>query len=312
MSRFDKLEPNRQKGLQNNLELRASILQHIRQFFVDSGYLEVETPIRIPAPAPEAHIDAQPSGEWYLQPSPELCMKRLLAAGYPRIFQICKCFRKDERGSRHLTELTMLEWYTVLHDYTDMMNQCEQLIIHIAGQLKRNNVLHYQERRIDLSLPWHRITVSDAFSRMADISVERALHDGRFEEILALEIEPQLGIDKPLFLYDYPATCGALARLKLSDRQLAERFELYIGGMELCNAFSELNDPGEQRERFEAERELRRNNGKPVYPMPEEFLNSLTLMPNAAGNALGIDRLVMLFADTMRIDDVVAFVPEEL
>ena len=272
----------------------------------------METPIRVPAPAPEAHIDAQSSGEWYLQTSPELCMKRLLAAEYSRIFQVCKCFRKDERGSRHLSELTMLEWYTVGHDYTDMMNQCEELIIHIAGNLGRKNFIQYQGRRIDLTLPWHRITVADAFNRWAGISVEQALDDDRFDEILALEIEPQLGNDKPLFLYDYPVVCGALARLKSSNRQLAERFELYIGGLELCNAFSELNDPEEQRERFEAERELRRSAGKPVYPMPEEFLNELTHMPDAAGNALGIDRLIMLFADTKNIEDVVAFVPEEL
>jgi lysyl-tRNA synthetase class 2 len=312
MTRFEKLETHRRKDLHKNLELRASILQYIRQFFVDNRYLEVETPIRVPAPAPEAHIDAQSSEGWYLQTSPELCMKRLLAAGYPRIFQICKCFRKDERGSRHLTELTMLEWYTVGQDYTEMMNQCEELIIHIAGYLGRNNIIQYQGRRIDLTLPWHRITVADAFNRWAGISVERALDDDRFEEILALKIEPRLGNDKPLFLYDYPVACGALARLKSSNRQLAERFELYIGGLELCNAFSELIDPDEQRKRFEAERELRRSAGKPVYPMPEEFLYELEYMPDAAGNALGIDRLIMLFADTKRIDDVVSFVPEEL
>ena len=312
MARFDQIQSHRQKGLRKRLELRASILRYIRQFFVNNEYLEVETPIRVPAPAPEAHIDAQSSGEWYLQTSPELCMKRLLAAGYPRIFQICKCFRKNERGSRHLTELTMLEWYTVGHDYTDMMKQCEALITQIAGHLSRKNIIQYQGRRIDLTLPWHRMTVADAFNRWAGVSVERALDDDRFDEVLALEIEPQLGNDKPIFLYDYPAVCGALARLKSSNRQLAERFELYIGGLELCNAFSELNDPEEQRERFEAERELRRSAGKPVYPMPEEFLNELTHMPDAAGNALGIDRLIMLFADTKRIDDVVAFVPEEL
>jgi lysyl-tRNA synthetase class 2 len=239
-------------------------------------------------------------------------MKRLLAAGYPRIFQVCKCFRKNERGRRHLPELTMLEWYTAGHDYTDMMAQCEALITAVADRMGSNGTLRYQGRQIDLSLPWPRLTVSQAFERWAGMSVERAMAADRFEELLAIEIEPQLGVDKPVFIYDYPAPLGGLARLKPTDRGLAERFELYIGGLELCNAFTELTDPKEQRERFEKERESRRQSGKPVCPMPERFLEALEDMLEAAGNALGIDRLVMLFADTAEIDDVVAFVPEEL
>jgi lysyl-tRNA synthetase class 2 len=274
--------------------------------------LEVETPIRIPAPAPEAYIDAQPSGSWFLQTSPELCMKRLLAAGYPRIFQICKCFRRNERGRRHIPELTLLEWYTVGHDYSDMMTQCEALLTEIADNIGHRGELCYQGRRIDLTLPWPRMTVAEAFERLSGISVEQAMEEDRFEEVLALEIEPLLGVEKPLFLYDYPAACSALARLKPSNRRLAERFELYIGGLELCNAFTELTDPPEQRLRFEEERKVRRLAGKSVTPMPEKFLSALKDMSAAAGNALGIDRLVMLFADTTEIDDVVAFTPEEL
>jgi lysyl-tRNA synthetase class 2 len=156
------------------------------------------------------------------------------------------------------------------------------------------------------------MTVSEAFEKWADLSVERAMGEDRFEEMLAQQIEPRLGIDKPVFLYDYPAVHGALARLKPSDRRVAERFELYVGGLELCNAFTELTDPKEQSERFEKERASRRQAGKPVHPMPERFLEALEDMPDAAGNALGIDRLVMLFADTTEIDDVVAFTPEEL
>jgi lysyl-tRNA synthetase class 2 len=312
MPSFHSPEKRRQASIRNNLELRASILQAVRQFFIANGYLEVETPIRIPAPAPETHIDAQASGSWYLQTSPELGMKRLLAAGYPRIFQICKCFRKNERGRRHLPELTMLEWYTAGHDYTDMMTQCEALITAVADRLDSNGALRYQGRRIDLSLPWPRITVSQAFERWAGLSVERAMAADRFEEVLALEIEPQLGVEIPVFIYDYPAHLGALARLKPKNCALAERFELYIGGLELCNAFTELTDPKEQRDRFEKEGESRCQAGKPVYPMPERFLAALEDMPAAVGNALGIDRLVMLFADAAQIDDVVAFTPEEL
>jgi lysyl-tRNA synthetase class 2 len=304
--------PYRQTARLPNLRLRASVIRAVRQFFAENDYLEVETPIRIPAPAPEAYIDAQPSGSWFLQTSPELCMKGLLAAGYPRIFQICKCFRRNEKGRRHLPELTLLEWYTAGADYSDMMTQCEALLTEVADSIGHRDGLCYQGRRIDLSLPWPCMTVAEAFERLAGVSVEQAMEEDRFEEVLALEIEPRLGGEKPLFLYDYPAACGALARLKPSNRQLAERFELYIGGLELCNAFTELNDANEQRARFDAESESRRQAGLTVYPMPERFLEALKDMPDAAGNALGIDRLVMLFADTTEIDDVVAFTPEEL
>jgi len=304
--------PYRQAACLQNLRLRARIIRTVRQFFAENDYLEIETPIRVPAPAPEAHVDAQPSGSWFLQTSPELCMKRLLAAGYPRIFQICKCFRRGERGRRHLPELTLLEWYTAGRNYTDMMTQCEALLTEVAESIGHEDGLCYQGRRIDLALPWPRMTVAEAFERLSGISVEQAIEEDRFEEVLALEIEPRLGIDRPVFLYDYPAAHGALARLKPSDRRVAERFELYIGGLELCNAFTELTDPKEQCERFDKERDSRRQAGKPAHPMPERFLEALGDMPEAAGNALGIDRLVMLFADTAEIDDVVAFTPEEL
>lgn len=304
--------PYRQAACLQNLRLRARIIRTVRQFFAENDYLEVETPIRIPAPAPEAHIDAQPSGSWFLQTSPELCMKQLLAAGYPRIFQICKCFRRNERGRRHLPELTLLEWYTSGHGYSDMMTQCEALLTKVTENIGLRDGLCYQGRPIDLSLPWPRMTVAEAFEGLAGISAEQAMEENRFEEVLALEIEPRLGVEKPLFLYDYPAACGALARLKPSNRRLAERFELYIGGLELCNAFTELTDVNEQRARFDAARESRRQTGLTVYPKPERFLETLKDMPDAAGNALGIDRLVMLFADTTEIDDVVAFTPGEL
>ena len=304
--------PYRQTVCLPNLRLRARVIRTVRQFFTEHDYLEVETPIRIPAPAPEAYIDAQPSGSWFLQTSPELCMKRLLAAGYPRIFQICKCFRRNERGRRHLPELTLLEWYTTGVDYNGMMTQCEALIGDVTRQAGFDDVLRYQGQSIDLTPPWPRLTVAEAFDRFTSLPAEQALKEHRFDEVMGLDIEPKLGIDKPVFLYDYPAACGALARLKPEDRRLAERFELYIGGLELCNAFTELTDPSEQRLRFEEERKMRRLAGKSVIPMPEKFLNALKDMPDATGNALGIDRLVMFFADTTEIDDVVAFTPEEL
>ncbi|MEN8244872.1 MAG: EF-P lysine aminoacylase EpmA [Thermodesulfobacteriota bacterium] len=302
----------RQSIIRKNLQLRADILAAIRGFFRRNDYLEVETPYRIPAPAPEAHIEAQPSGAWYLHTSPELCMKQLLAAGYSRVFQICKCFRKSERGSRHLPELTMLEWYTAGASYLDMMVQCEKMIKAVVQEIGRDFELPYQGGRVDLTSPWERMSVSRAFEKYAQVSVEESLEKGIFDEALALDVEPHLGNERPVFLYDYPAAYGSLARLKSGSAHLAERFELYIRGMEVCNAFSELIDPHEQRVRFEKEMEQRQASGKLVYPLPEPFLKSLEQMPPAAGNALGVDRLVMLLADTAAIDDVVAFTPEEL
>jgi lysyl-tRNA synthetase class 2 len=292
--------------------LRSNIIQAVRRYFSEREYLEVETPLRIPAPAPEAHIDAVESEEWFLQTSPELCMKQLLAAGFARIFQICKCFRHQERGRKHLPELTMLEWYCAGGDYITLMEECEELVCFIARQLDRGTTLSYRNRQIDLAGPWLRLPVAEAFSKYGPISMDEALAAGSFDEVMAFEIEPKLGAPMPVFLYDYPAAHGALARLKPQAPLLAERFELYVAGVELCNGFSELTDAAEQHERFKKEQDLRRSLNKTIYPMPHKFLEALSDMPAAGGNALGIDRLVMLFADTDKIDDVVAFTPEEL
>lgn len=290
------------------LEARARILQKIRAFFVERGYLEVETPHRIPANAPEGYIDAVAAGEWFLHTSPELCMKRLLAAGYPRLFQLGRCWRQGERGDRHLPEFTMLEWYRGGCDYHHLMTECEALLAALVPE----GALRWQGQTLDLSPPWERLTVAEAFDRYASISLEQALASGRFDECLALEIEPQLGRYTPTFLIEYPAQLAALARHKPGDPAVAERFELYLCGLELANAFSELTDASEQRRRFAAEEAARRAAGKLPYPSPEPFLNELASMPEAAGIALGVDRLVMLLTGAVRIDDIVAFTPEQL
>jgi len=284
----------------------------IRQFFRDRRFLEVETPIRIPAPAPEVHIDAVASDGWFLHTSPELCMKRMVAAGFKRIFQICHCFRHRERGAHHLPEFTLLEWYSAGHDYLAMMDQTCDLIRHAVRAAGAAEVLTYQGHNINMAEPWPRITVAEAFVRYADLSMDQALAAGRFDEIMGLEIEPCLGLDRPVFLYDYPAACGALARPKPDNPGLVERFELYIAGVEICNAFSELTDVAEQRRRFEADTAARRQAGKTVYPPAQPFLAALAHLPCTAGNALGLDRLVMLLADAVTIDAVVAFTPEGL
>ena len=288
-------------GRADALRLRARMIRVIRRFFLDQDFLEVETPLRIPAPAPESHIDAVASGEWFLQPSPELCMKRLLAAGYPRIFQICKCFRAGERGDRHLPEFTMLEWYREGTDYRTLMDDCEALITLVARELGIDGIFSRQGREIRLGIPWERITVREAFRRYATMTAAEALRTDRFDEILACEVEPHLGMGSPVFLYEYPAELGALARVKEGDPGIAERFELYCAGLELANAFSELTDAEEQRRRFEEASRDRRLNGSSLYPMPERFLAALPQMSPSAGIALGVDRLAMLLADKSRL-----------
>jgi len=303
------MEPNWQLARkQETLVKRARIIQQIRAFFIARDFLEVETPHRIPANAPELYIDAVTSEDWFLQTSPELCMKRLLAAGYPALFQICRCWRDGERSKRHLPEYTMLEWYRSHCDYHQLMDDCETLLLYLHPKFR----LEWQTNMIDLSPPWPRITVSEAFSRFASISLETALATGKFDTIMALEIEPQLPQEKPLFLTEYPAEHASLARRKPTDSCVAERFELYIGGLEMANAFSELTDPHEQRQRFNREEQQRRQTGKPPYPSPEPFLKELTTLPPAAGIALGIDRLIMLLCDKIEIDEVVTFTPEQL
>ncbi|MBN2284737.1 MAG: EF-P lysine aminoacylase GenX [Deltaproteobacteria bacterium] len=299
-------------GRRNNLRVRAEMLQAVRLFFIERDYLEVETPIRVPTLAPESHIDAVSSGEWFLQTSPELCMKRLLAAGYDRIFQISKCFRGAERGSRHVPEFTLLEWYRRDAGYEDLMDECEDLLLFVSGRLGRGTRLRYRDEWIGLARPWERISVRDAFLRFCPVPVEQALDDGSFDELMVTHIEPRIGRGKPVFLYDYPTSLGALARKKQSDPTVAERFELYLGGLELANAFSELTEVAEQRDRFRKEEEYRRKAGKTPYPPAEKFLRALERMPESAGIALGIDRLAMIFADATSIDNVLSFTPEML
>jgi len=291
---------------------RAEIIRQIRRFFHDEGYLEVETPLRIPAPAPELHIDAIPSGEWYLHTSPELTMKRLLAAGCERIYQICRCWRDGERGRFHIPEFTMLEWYRADADYLSLMDECEELISSITQAIGLGDTISYQGHRIALGGKWERITVEESFHRFTKYSMEEALQVSLFDELMTTKIEPFLGVKAPAFIQDYPASKGALAKLKADNHKIAERFELYIGGLEIANAFSELIDPVEQSARFTNEQEIRRSMGKRVYPMPERFLEELPHMTPSAGIALGLDRLVMVLLDASSIDEVVAFTPEEL
>lgn len=294
------------------LKARAKIIGALRSFFESGDFLEVDTPQRIPVPIPESHIDVMPSGAWVLHPSPEICMKRLLSAGLGRIYQICHCWRDGERGSLHLPEFTMLEWYRAHADYSALMDDCEGLVRRAALTVGRENGMEWKGRVIDLEGPWERLTVRDAFACFGGMTTEEALERDLFDEIMVCSIEPMIGWERPTFLIDYPASRASLARLKPADEGLAERFELYIGGIELANAFSELVDVEEQRSRFMSEQRYREACSKPVYSMPEKFLQELADMPPSAGIAFGVDRLVMLLQGADMIDKVVAFTPEEL
>ncbi len=302
----------RQQRLHETLPFRSRMLTAIRNFFIDNRYMEVETPLCIPAPLPEPYIYAPKADCGYLQTSPEICMKQLLAAGFERLFQICKCFRQSERGNRHLPEFSMLEWYVAKQTYIDLMDTCETLVEQIRRQLQIPTQIGFNNSRIDLSPPWQRLSVSKAFARNGSTDMETAIRKDTFDEIMGLEIEPRLGLQKPVFLYDYPAKKSPLAAPKPESPKIAQRFELYIAGLEICNGFTEQTDRNVQQRLFEKELEYRRQTGLPVYPLPKRFLEALRAMPQAAGCALGIDRLVMIFTDSPTIDEVVAFTPEVL
>jgi lysyl-tRNA synthetase class 2 len=291
---------------------RARMVQAIRRFFEDRNYLEIETPNRIPALIPEAYIDVVTCGDWFLHPSPELTMKRLLAAGFEKIFQICKCFREGERGSYHLPEFTILEWYRRDIDYIILMQECQDLVSSVASAIDCGSNIVYQGSRVSLKGTWEYLSVREAFDRYAPLSLKESLRNGRFDEFMVCDIEPNLGRVTPTFLYDYPVSLAALARVKREDPTVAERFELYIAGVELANAFSELIDVNEQKLRFERTQACRYSMGKSIYPVSERFLRAFDTMPESAGVALGVDRLVMIFTDSATIDEVVAFTPEFL
>jgi lysyl-tRNA synthetase class 2 len=192
------------------------------------------------------------------------------------------------------------------------MDECEDLMSFTARAVDAWPAIHFRGCEIDLLSPWERISVKEAFQRYTRISMTEALNKDLFDEVMVQEIEPKLGIKKPTFLYDYPAERGALARLKKGELSVAERFEFYMGGLELANGFTELVDSEEQRRRFHSENENRKSASRPIYAMPEKFLAELDEMPPSAGIAVGVDRLAMVLLDSETIDEVVAFTPEEL
>lgn len=237
-------------------------------------------------------------------------MKRLLAAGYERIFQITPVFRREERGKLHHPEFTLLEWYRLHSDYEALKVDCKHLIRHVYGAVIGPGHLRRHSNRLEVTGDWEQLTVREAFQRYADWDPVTAPDADRFDLDLVDKIEPHLGFPRPCILTDYPLFQAALARKKPDDPSVAERFELYWAGIELANGYSELNDPHEQRQRFLQAIEARRRAGRAVYPPAEEFLASLDHLAPSAGIALGVDRMTMLLAQAEELDYVVAFPPE--
>lgn len=265
--------------------------------------------------APEPYIEAievplANDSVHYLITSPELNLKRLVANGFSRIFQITPAFRKNERGSKHLTEFTLLEWYAVGKDYTWLMGFCEELLRTVAEGVNNWPTLSYGDRQIRLDQPFYRISVREAFIRWAGWDPISCYDADRFDLDLVEKVEPNLPTDRPVFLYDYPIQCAALARRSSKSEGVAERVELYVGGLELANGFSELTDIEEQIKRFKSDLLTMVSMGRKPYPWPELFLKSMSQLPDCGGMALGVDRLVMIMTDARAIDDVVFFVPE--
>jgi len=261
-------------GLVENLKRRAEILRAVRAFFDGRGFSEVVTPVLISAPAPEPHIDCPQCGRGYLRASPELQMKKLLAAGMDRIYQIGPCFRDGEFGARHNPEFTMIEWYRLGATYLDIAADAEALLREIMPG----------------SAAPLRITVREAYAKWAGWDPWTEWNQDRFDFDMAAKIEPSLP-GGPVFLMDYPKEAASLARLR---GDVAERWELYFDGVELANCFTELCDGAEQRRRFLAAKDERSRLGESDYPIDGEFLDLLPLVGSASGVALGVDRLVAL------------------
>jgi lysyl-tRNA synthetase class 2 len=305
--------------IEKRLRERARFCAEARRFFDARGFLEVQTPILVPSPGLDVHLDAfevaggdRGSPRW-LSTSPEYQMKRLLARGLSRIYQIAPCFRRGESGTRHNPEFTMVEWYRSGAGMAEVMADTEQLVAAMTG-----GAVRLGDRTVEVTPPFERIPVCEAFSRYAGWSREDTLEaaasdEDRYFRTLVDQVEPALAASpRALFLVDYPATQASLARRKPGDVLLAERFELYVAGVELCNGFGELVDPVEQRARLVRDQETRRSRGLPVYPIDERFLAALERLPPSGGNALGLDRLIALACGTTEIAEVIAFTADEV
>jgi lysyl-tRNA synthetase class 2 len=319
------------------LMARGEIARAVRDLFAVLEFVEVETATLQVSPGNETHVHAMrtelasPTGRdrRFLRTSPEFACKKLLAAGERRIFEFARCYRNRESGVLHHPEFTMLEWYRAHSQYELLMDDC-MAVMACAAQTAGTRQFSFRDRTASPFAEPERITVTEAFDRFAGIDLMAALPpegpDRRrfammaidagvnvpsedtwgdvFSRVLVEKIEPNLGIGRPTILDEYPAVMSALARPKLGDTRVAERFELYICGVELANGFGELTDPVEQRRRLAAEMAEKERIYRERYPIDDDFIAALRMMPPACGVALGFDRLVMLATGATRIDQV--------
>jgi EF-P lysine aminoacylase GenX len=320
------------------LNLRADFMRLTRRFFDERGFMAADTPTFMATPDLTSalksfqtpyHDAAGRSHPFYLQTSPEHYMKRLLVCGFEKIYQICRFYRNGERYDHHHPEFTGLEWYQAFADYTHIMKTTEQYVAFMAIALRGDTTIVYQGRAIDLSPPWPRNTVRAVFLEHTGIDLNECAStalfrdqarragfdtapddtwDDIFHRLFMKRVEPALPADRPVFLIEYPAQLPSLARHVPDNTGYVERFELYIGGLELANAFTELNDPVEQRRRFEADCSIKREMEGYEGGVDEALLAALEYgMPPSGGVAVGLDRLIMLFADVPTIDPVIVF-----
>lgn len=329
-------EPAKFSAKRPFLELRASIIKEIRTFFDAQGFLEVETPILQVCPVIDAHIrafgtdsrgvDGEVNRRLYLHTSPEFAMKKLMVAGLPKIYQICHVFRNGEDTMRHSPEFTMIEWYRTQADYNDIMEDCEELL-RAAAARAGTKVFKFKGHECDPFADFERITVREAFVKYAGFDLAEYLDDVNafrekvrsigirvaeddhwddlFFRVMDSKIEPVLGFGRPTFICDYPIAMASLSAPRKDDPRFAERFELYVCGLELANAFTELTDAAEQRRRYHIEMEIKERLYGERYPLDEDFIAALEHgMPPSGGIALGIDRLIMLASGAHSIDDV--------
>ena len=299
--------PNASK--RSKLLLRDKLASKIRDYFHEAGFIEVHTPVRVQNAALEDYIDAMPSGQGWLRTSPEIHMKQMLADGFEKIFQLGPCFRANESGHKHRQEFYMLEWYEINKTYEDLLFFTTDMMRYLADAIFNKQSFHYQSHSVKLSKDPIINSVDQAFKNLASCSVDQAIKNDVYEIELCTKVEPSLAKDRLVYLKDYPASEAAMA--VINDQGLAERWELYLCGLELANCYTELNDPIEQGQRFLDTAKLRSKDKRDVYDIDQTFLNKLGQMPAAAGCALGFDRLVMLFSDSADINEVNAF-PDEM
>ena len=308
-----------------NIRLRAALLAKTRQFFAARNVLEVETPLLSASTVSDPHLHSfstcyngpglPPESTLYLQTSPEAAMKRLLAAGSGSIYQICKAFRDGESGARHNPEFTMLEWYRVGFDHFTLMDEVEalvQLLLRIDSTFERLSYQAVFERY--LGLDPHRASLKDLVRCAVDAEISGGLNeadigrDGWLDLLMSHLIEPHLGQSTPLFIYDYPSSQAALAKVRPGEVPLAERFELYITGVELANGYHELCDGTELQRRFKYDSLQRKADGSCIPEINHRLRAALEAgLPASAGVALGVDRLLMLATESESIADVSNF-----